>query len=121
MAVQGAMDYIHMYVMDLLLGVEPWLNSSDICERIEQRLHHETLETPAEARCHECYLNHDVFDVIKRNIHSEAVDHYDAILRNNFTSDDFVGQFGHYAYGNVTIGADDVTGQLYMVYGLDGK
>lgn len=114
------MDYIHMYIMDLLLGDEPWLNSSDICDRIQNKASYDLDISEEEEHCQVCRYQAGALDAVKqemrmRNMASQTDD------RRMHAEEDFVGAYGHYAYGNVTIGMDDITRQLYLVYGLEGK
>ena len=104
------MDFIHMYIMDLLLNETPWLNSSDACDLINSGSVHKTrdfLESDPEESCIVCEAKPFMFDQQK--------------TFRNITADDVVGTYGHYAYGNATIVVDDFTEQLLFVYGKEGK
>ena len=104
---QGAMDFIHMYIMDLLMNEEPWLNSSAACDLINTQQLEEDVTSDPEERCTVCVKLPYMFEKSKTS--------------RNISADDVTGTFGHYAYGNASIVTDDVTEQLLFIYGKEGK
>lgn len=102
------MDFIHMYIMDLLLNESPWLNSSAACDLINgENLQQDFDAQEPEDRCCVCETQPFMFE-------------RPTSIRN-LTTDDVVGSYGHYAYGNASVEVDADTDQLLLVYGKEGK
>ena len=81
---------LHMYIIDLLSGIDPFLNTSNACTFPDTKTRRK-LTTPPE---HE----------------------YDSSLNNDI----YEGQYGNFGYGNITVITNETSGRLQLVYGVLG-
>ena len=87
----------------------PWLSSNDVCDLIDTRLK----ESPF---CSDCNENLDRFFTETRAKLGLNVGNSRPV---EYAPEDYVGMYGDYAYGNVTIDLDSDNGGLIMVYGVE--
>ena len=101
-------DIAPMYIFDLLLGLEPWFNITIACSVAPQT----TTEYSSRRNGDD--------DMFQSDIPITFVKPSDPQFRtSNSTYDvnDYVGTYGHFGYGNVTVYVNQSTGQLMMSYG----
>ena len=88
---------IHMYVLDLLLGEQPWLNASTTCD----------------------FPPEDI-DNSQEQYNQDDQDDQHVIEESPLTISYYVGLYGNYAYGNITISLNSTNDKLLLLYGEVG-
>lgn len=88
-------DLIHMYVLDLLLGVEPWLDIETACSLGQ------TIDMTKDSD-------------IQEEINTDREEEAGVGLHND---QDYVGVYGNYAYGNTTVFINQTSDMLSLSYG----
>ena len=102
-APNGLGDTVSMHVMDLLLGLEPWLNVTDVCST---HIHHDEA-----SQAHSAERD----NIPNQKDHTMPIGGLQHI--NHRKNEDYVGVYGHFGYGNVSVYINQSTGSLMMSYG----
>ncbi|KAL5010565.1 hypothetical protein ScPMuIL_012870 [Solemya velum] len=103
-----ALRVIHHYISDILLNMTPWLNLSAACSFPEPWL------TRHKNRAHDDDPLEG--DAVKgRNKYTTPV------VRSGRTLENYIGQYGHLAFGNITIKLDLEVDLLHLTVGRFGE
>lgn len=102
---------LHMYIVDILSNNESWINKSVMCNFPKHAMR---FEKPPSLRLHlESFTSNDD-DII-----DDAIFSFNKIISNTeFEMDKYVGRYGNYGYGNVTVTI--VKEDLFLLYGEIG-
>ena len=99
-----ARDYIHMYIMDLLMGEEPWIDAEMVCEGGKQD---EVKQSKIQNHLKKgSKLHHKKHPKDHHQKHTKAA-----------ADEDYVGVYGNYAYGNATVFINETSGLISLNYG----
>ena len=126
---RNALRVIHHFAADLLLGQEVWLNKSSSCTFPDPwlRVYNEKKHKPKTEK--KLTLPSKEFDSNgQKMIHNwwDSVRHTKRhllpnVLKRQRPLADYVGAYGHPAFGNITILLNESTKQLYMTHGRFGR
>ena len=86
---------LHMYIMDLLMGHNPWLNDSSACTFPSKTSFFNTLHL------------------------KKSIEFVPSNYAYNFTT--YEGTYSNYGLGSVTVKHDNISNNLYLLYGSLGK
>ena len=122
------MDLIHQYTYDTLMGLEPWVDVEKACEIAHSSEANKVKSRESRSikvKSHEKHKNkhHDTEDkatkeeMFENNDNKENVEVPMKAIKDTKMFDDYIGRYGHYAYGNVTVYVDEDTDALHMTYG----
>lgn len=108
---------VNLYIMDLLLGEEPWLNLTTACSFPEPWVNPSSMAG---------LLDDEMYpDFSNPNYAKDYILGLDKQLkRNKFDRirpkvDDYVGMYGNFAYGNITVSKSEAN-VLILQYGAEG-
>ena len=94
-----------MYIADLMLGEEPWINSSSVCQFDPPQ---QTLKKQKQSKPNVSTL----LNQQKKNP-SKLLDRFPG----SQSLEGYSGVYGNFAHGNITISANETSGTLFMEYG----
>ena len=98
-------QYVAMYVIDTLLGETPWLNVSYVCQEND------------DPDSYKDYLDPD-FAIDDITFKEAITFEHSAPLSRDIS--DYVGSYGHFGYGNITITINRTSGNLQATIGRLG-
>lgn len=104
-----ALRVIHHYVSDILLNMTPWLNLSAACSFPEPWLTR-----------HKKNRAHDD-DPLEGDTVKGSNKYTTSVYRSGRTLENYIGRYGHLAFGNITITLDTEVGLLYLKVGRFGE
>ena len=124
------MDLIHQYTYDTLMGIEPWVDVEKACEMAPDSGANK-VKSRASRSIRKVKRQH-TDDLPKKKHHTKKdknamKEPYEN--KNNKENevlmkpkakkmfDDYIGRYGHYAYGNLSVYVDEDTDELHMTYG----
>ena len=116
---------LHAYISDIVLEKTPWFNLSEVCNYGSPAVKVETMND-IRGVVHENILNphHKAVnkldeDFSHHNDVSNDIHMAEMVARHPLT--DYVGEFGNFAYGNVSIFLNAMGDTLHMTYGRNGN
>lgn len=126
---RNALRVIHHFAADLLLGQEVWLNKSSSCTFPDPWLsNYNEKKYKLKAKKKITLLPQNLNSNGEKRIHNwwESVRHTKRhplpnVLKRQRPLADYVGAYGHPAFGNITILLNESTKQLYMTHGRFGR
>ncbi len=102
-----------MYIADLMLGEEPWINSSTVCQFDPPRKTMERQKLRAQARD----FTKSSDSVPRSQPAKKDVSKLLDSIPGSQSLEGYSGVYGNFAHGNITISANETSGTLFMEYG----
>ena len=115
-------EMIHMYILDLLLGEEPFLDVERACEASKSSTVKETVANPGHHHPTRQNMQDKMDSITKLKFDHPKGKHItkrdaDNIILHSRPLEEYVGLYGNFAYSNASIYLDETSGLLHLNYG----